>query len=218
LHEGQGFLIVPGIVTYYQADYETPWVYSWIGFTGTKAEGYLKCAGLTVDSPIFTCEDDYIDKCFRNMIAARDLEKSRELNILGHLYLFLSYLIEKNNECESYEDNSTRREEYVNKVIAYIEMNFSRKISVESLANRMGLNRSYLGSLFKEQLNISIKDFITNYKMVKACELLREDSLNISDVARSVGYRDPLLFSKTFKKRIGTSPREYRKSFLRLNQ
>jgi len=212
LHRGQGFLITPGVVTYYQADYNSPWVYSWVGFTGTKAEGYLKSAGLTIETPVFTCDDDYVDNCFKNMIAARNLQSSRELNIMGHLYLFLSYLIEKNKECNLYEDKTSRKKEYVNKAIAYIEMNFSRKISIESLANRIGLDRSYLGSLFKEQLNVSIQDFITNYKMVKACELLKEEALSISDVARSVGYRDPLLFSKTFRKNIGVSPRDYRKS------
>lgn len=215
LNEGQGFLITPGVVTYYEADIETPWIYSWVGFNGTKAEGYLASAGLTIETPIFTCNhDNFVEMCFRNMIEARMLKNSREINLLGHLYLIISHLIEKNDGGNLYEDKTSRKESYVNKAIAHIEMNFARKISVENLANQIGLDRSYLGSIFKEQLNVSIKDFITNYKLSKACELLRKEDLSISDIARSVGYKDPLLFSKAFKKSIGTSPREYRKALI----
>lgn len=215
LHKGQGFLICPDIVTYYQADFEDPWHYSWVGFNGLKAGGYLRSAGLTADNPIFTCgEDNYIDNCFFNMIEAKNLQKCREIRLLGHLYLFLSQLIEQNGRDRFCDYSGSRKEAYVKRAIEYIEMNYSLKISISELAHQLGLDRSYLGSLFKEQFGTSLRDFLVKYRIDKACELLKNESLSIGDVSRSVGYDDPLLFSKLFRKTKGMPPREYRKSNL----
>ncbi|HEX3027822.1 MAG TPA: helix-turn-helix domain-containing protein, partial [Clostridia bacterium] len=49
------------------------------------------------------------------------------------------------------------------------------------------------------------------YRVNKACELMRNAALSLADISRSVGYEDPLLFSKTFRKLKGLPPREYRK-------
>ena len=58
LHAGDGFLIVPDKITYYQADSKDPWSYSWIGFNGLKAESYLNSANLSAKNPIFTYTAD----------------------------------------------------------------------------------------------------------------------------------------------------------------
>lgn len=214
LQNGQGFLICPNIITYYQADHNEPWSYSWVGFHGLKAESCLKNAGLTMDSPIFTGDsDDYISICFSQMIAAKSLQRGREIRLLGLLYLFLSQLIEQNGKAGLYDHTGSKRNVYIKKAIEYIEMNYSRKMSITELAHHLGLDRSYLGSVFKEQLDTSLQGFLINYRIDKACELMKNEALSIGDISRSVGYDDPLLFSKLFKRNRGTSPREYRKNY-----
>lgn len=214
LQKGQGFLIYPDIVTYYQADFEDPWFYSWVGFHGLKAEGYLRSAGLSMDHPIFTCEaDDYINSCFSQMIAAKCLQNGREIRLLGLLHLFLSQLIEQNGKDRLYDNPSSKKEAYVKKAIVYIEMNYSRKMNITELAHHVGLDRSYLGSVFKEQFDISLQNFLIHYRIDKACDLLKNASLSIGDVSRSVGYDDPLLFSKLFKRNKGIPPRQYRSEY-----
>lgn len=214
LQKGQGFLICPDIVTYYQADSDDPWSYSWVGFHGLKAESYLKSAYLTIDNPIFTGDnDDFISDCFAQMLAAKNLQRGREVRLLGLLYLFLSQLIEHNGKDRLCDQTGSRKEIYIKKAIEYIEMNYSRKMSIAELAHHLGLDRSYLGSVFKEQLDTSMQYFLIQYRLNKACELMKNASLSIGDVSRSVGYDDPLLFSKLFKRNRGISPREYRKSY-----
>lgn len=214
LQKGQGFLICPDIVTYYQADFEDPWTYSWVGFHGLKADSYLKSADLTMDNPIFTCNgDDYISGCFLQMISAKSLQKGREIHLLGLFYLFLSHLIEQNGKADLYGHAGSRKEVYIKKAIEYIEMNYSRKMSITEIAHHLGLDRSYLGSVFKEQLDTSLQDFLIKYRLDKACELMKKASLSIGDVSRSVGYDDPLMFSKLFKRNRGISPRDYRKNY-----
>jgi len=214
LSTGQGFLICPDIVTFYQADQDNPWTYSWVGFHGLKAESYLKSAGLTIENPIFNdTEDSFISNCFYQMLEAKNLQHGREVRLLGLLLIFLSQLIEINGKNKLSGSTANSKEDYVKKVIEYIEMNYSRKVSISELAQHLSLDRSYLGSIFKEKLNTSMKDFLINYRINKACELMKNEALSISDISRSVGYDDPLLFSKLFRRNKGMPPREYRKKY-----
>jgi AraC-like DNA-binding protein len=109
------------------------------------------------------------------------------------------------------EKNNTK-EEYVKKALEYITMNYSRSISVAEIARNVGLDRSYLYSLFNIFVNASPQEYLINFRMEKACDLMRTATLTIGGIARSVGYDDPLMFSKAFKKVKGLSPREYRKT------
>jgi AraC-like DNA-binding protein len=214
LQKGQGFLICPDIVTYYQADIEDPWTYSWVGIHGLKAEIYLKSAGLTAASPIFTYDnDDFIKNCFDDMIAAKKLQKGREIRLLGLIYMFLSQLIEVNGKDRFTDQEGSRKEIYIKNTIEFIGMNYSRKMSVADIARHIGLDRSYLGSIFKEQLDTSLQDFLVNYRINKSIELMKNKNLSIGDISRSVGYDDPLNFSKIFKKCRHISPKEYRKNY-----
>jgi len=145
LSRKQGFLICPDIITYYKADFQNPWTYSWVGFNGLKAEKYLKQAGLDADNPIFTCNtsDNYIESVFNQMITAKDVKYGKEIRLTGLLYMFLSRLIEINGKEQFSDDYPDRKEAYIRKTLEYIEMNFSRNITVNEIAHHIGLDRSY---------------------------------------------------------------------------
>jgi len=213
LGRGQGFLISPYKLSFYQADSRDPWTYKWIGFNGVNAQVYLERANLTIDQPVFTYDRDsklagYID----GMIDAQMLPKSRDLVHKSLLYSFLACLIENSSTDEkaSYK-NRNISDFYVKKAVEFINMNYSRKMSIEEMTKFLGLSRKYFSKIFKGITNTTPKEYLMNYRVNKACELMSEHSLSISNIARSVGYDDPLLFSKIFKKIKGFSPREYEK-------
>ncbi|NTV89624.1 MAG: hypothetical protein HGA22_04580 [Clostridiales bacterium] len=80
LGKGQGFLIPPDMVTFYQADFDTPWSYSWVGFNGSSAGAFMKKAGLSAANPIFTFEpEDFLIKYLEELISAQKLGKSRNI-------------------------------------------------------------------------------------------------------------------------------------------
>lgn len=213
LEKGQGFLICPERITYYEAHSADPWLYCWVGFNGFRAEYYLKQAGITFEEPIFTYDrDTAVSDCIMQMIDTYNSDSWNETKVLSLLYLFLSHLIDSKGVDGISRQMENRKELYVRKVIEYIEMNYSRRIRIWDIAGHIGLDRSYLGSLFKEYLQMSIQQFLLEYRINKACELMKEKSLTMSDISRSVGYEDPLLFSKMFKKVKGKSPRKYRGS------
>lgn len=213
LGKNDGFLICPDTVVYYQADFKKPWSYAWVGFHGFKAASYLKQAGLDSHNPIFRYErDGFLKDCLMRMTATKHLSKGKEIRLLGLLYEFLSQLVETAESALTVKNNT--KEEYVKKALEYIAMNYSRSTGVAEIARSVGIDRSYLYSLFNEFLNASPQEYLIRFRMEKACDLMPAASLTIGDIARSVGYKDPLMFSKAFKKAKGLSPRDFRKTFV----
>ena len=211
LSKGQGFLITPGHITYYQADKDDPWEYCWIGFDGIKAPTLLKQAQLSDESPIDNCDKgnlfmNYIDE----MCSSKTMKAGRELKLTGILYLWLSSLVECRSITVGGERKENSKEQYISQVVHFIEVNYANKLTVQSIAQFIGLQRSYLSAIFKEVMNISLQDYLISFRMRKACELLIYMNLSIGDIARSVGYEDPLLSSKMFKKTMHYSPTQYR--------
>lgn len=216
LEAGEGFLICPGQIVSYKANSTNPWTYSWVGFHGLKAEQILKRAGLSLDFPIFSYyESDYLVGSLNKMInEARSLNAS-DLMLSGLLYQFLAHLVHRTQSQEPIAEKNTDSTLYVSKAAEYIEKNFAGTLSVSGIASYLKIDRSYLSTLFSRHLGTSPRDYIIKYRINKACELLKNPLLSIGDVARSVGYEDPLQFSKTFKKAKGLSPARFREHFVK---
>jgi len=212
--KNQGFLIPPNTVVSYKADHENPWSYCWVGFNGVKAEYYVHKMGLSYQNPVFICiEDTKLPSIVKNMLQAKDIKKGRELNLLANLYMFLYELIEKTDKEELTLDLHSRKEEYLQTSIDFIAKNYSMPITIHEIANHIGIDRSYLFLIFKEYLSTSPSEYLIKYRINVAIELLKNKSLSIGEISRSVGYNDQFVFSKTFKKINSLSPEKYRLKF-----
>jgi AraC-like DNA-binding protein len=83
--------------------------------------------------------------------------------------------------------------------------------TVESLAEAAGMSRSAFAARFKELLGQTPLEYVTEWRMQKAMQLLQQRDKKLIDVARSVGYESDAAFSKAFKRVVGTNPGEYLK-------
>jgi AraC-like DNA-binding protein len=81
-------------------------------------------------------------------------------------------------------------------------------ISVEKVANDIGIDRSYFYEIFKESMGMSPKEYLTYLRIKKSKELLKMPNATVTNVAYSVGY-EPSVFSKAFKSATGISPMIY---------
>ena len=95
-------------------------------------------------------------------------------------------------------------------VLEHISAHLDRPHTVRSLADVAGVSPSRLSHLFTAQLGISVLAHVERQRMELARELLDMSSFPISEVARRVGYRDALYFSKRFRQATGCSPTAYR--------
>lgn len=206
--KNQGFLISPNQCCHYIADKDDPWEYIWVEFSGLKAEEYLKLSGLSYNNPIYISEknDLTIKDILINIINS---DESDPLQAIGYGYLFL-YTLKNTSKYKMKETYGDLKKFYVKEAINYIENNFQRNITVEDISNFSGLNKSYFGKIFKDVMNITPQDFLIQYRMRKACELLKTTSLSIKEVGEQVGYSNQLHFSKIFKNTYKISPREWK--------
>lgn len=210
LEAGQGFLIEPQVQTYYCADSLEPWTYLWIGFDGANAGKYLQDIGLTGSHPVFRCSyPDELRHIVMEMLEHNICTSSNQLLMIGLLYSFFSVLAR--NTAAAVPVNSDGGNQYVQQAVEFIQNNYAFALRVTDIADYVCVNRSYLYTLFKKHLNTSPQDYLTNYRITRAAELLKLTNLSVESVALSCGYNDVLVFSKAFKARKGIPPSKYRR-------
>ncbi|QJD87130.1 response regulator transcription factor [Cohnella herbarum] len=92
----------------------------------------------------------------------------------------------------------------------YIEQSYMNELSLTLLADRFHLNATYLSELFKKQTGTTFSDYLTQVRIGKAAELLRDPQMRLSDIAELVGFANASYLSSVFKKHYGVSPNDYR--------
>ena len=208
LKEGDAFLICPDELIYYEADRKDPWIYTWIGFQGVKIKGFLERTSL-LSSPVFHYgRDDRIRLCHEKMFEASHLNANRDLMMNSILYEYL-FLLASKFPREQYTPGE-KQINYVEEALTYLESNYACNVSVQDLADSIGLNRSYLHRLFKSAIGSSVQEYLLDLRIRKACALLKSTELPVSIISLSVGYEDTLYFSRLFKRKKGVSPSQYR--------
>lgn len=211
LKAGQGFMLFPGEVTHYIADSEFPWEYTWLEFDGIKAREYVYRSGLTKESPVYDIGDGQLASCMMDqMLYIARHSSDTSLQLIGHLYLFLDYLVRSSASLlpEREEDPASR---YVQEACIYIERNYQKDVTVADVADAVSLSRGYFSRLFHERTGSTVQAYLISYRMQKAAELMLTTQLPIARIANAVSYENPLHFSRAFKNVYGISPREWRK-------
>ena len=210
IKSGQGFLIFPGQITTYIADQNLPWEYVWIEFDGLRVKEALDLTELSVNTPVYHSHSkDLREQLMNEMLYIVHHAKESPFHLIGHLYLFLDYLTQSAKSTKLVQ-SSKMSDYYIKEAINYIEQNFQNNITIEDIAAVCGINRSYFGKIFRNSIGRSPQEFLMNYRMVKATELLKLTSLSIAEIGSAVGYENQLHFSRAFKTIYGISPREWR--------
>ncbi|MBO7746364.1 response regulator [Paenibacillus sp. MWE-103] len=97
----------------------------------------------------------------------------------------------------------------------FIKDHASEDLSLERVAAAVDRNPFYVSKLFKSQFGMNYIDYLTECRMEAAKQLMRETDKSLKEITYDVGYRDPNYFSRVFKKIVGHSPTDYRKTLLR---
>ncbi len=207
---GQGFMIFPHQICTYIADHEIPWEYTWLEFDGLHAKEAIELTGLSCNQPIYKARyKDIAENMKDEMLYIVNHGDASPFHLIGHLFLFIDYFMRSASSTQVNKGNSLR-DFYIKEAISFIEQNFQNDISVEMIAASCGLNRSYFGKIFRENMGKSPQEFLISYRMSKGAELLKLTGLSIADIGNAVGYPNQLHFSRAFKNVYGISPRQWR--------
>ncbi len=112
-----------------------------------------------------------------------------------------------------YDEIKSRMGRPIEETKTYLKEHYGEQISMEEMAGRNNLSVSYFCKLFKMEMHMGFMEYLTKIRMDEARRLLVETNDAIKVIATRVGYFDDKYFSKTFKKQLGISPKEYRKLY-----
>ena len=91
-----------------------------------------------------------------------------------------------------------------------VEAEYGSDLSLDDIARRVASSRRQLQRAYAEIGGTTFRTHLTQVRMDRAADLLADGVMNVRDVARRVGYRQPAQFAKAFRRRHGTAPSEYR--------
>ncbi len=98
---------------------------------------------------------------------------------------------------------------HIARVLKYIHENITQKLYVDDLVRQVPLSRRLLEVRFREQMNMSVYDYIINVRVEKMAQMLREN-LSVTEVASQLGFTDTKNIARIFKQIKGMTPSEYR--------
>ena len=125
----------------------------------------------------------------------------------------LMYIIRLYEKTIKNETVTTTKNELIDDLVKYISSNFGNSLTLDYLAEFSHLSPEYLSRYFKKCTGRNLSDFIAEIRIEKAKYRLRTSNWSINDICEYCGYKSASNFQKAFKKAVGMSAGEYRKSF-----
>lgn len=126
-------------------------------------------------------------------------------NIIGEMVFKLTKAVEDSKEVNKYSL-------LIKNIVIYIESNYSKDISLGSIAKESYISKEHLSRQFKKETGRTLTGYITMIRTREAAKLLKSTKLPIADISTFVGYPDSNYFVKVFKKNYALTPSEYRNS------
>ncbi|MCI8329703.1 MAG: AraC family transcriptional regulator [Oscillibacter sp.] len=207
LSEGEGFFIFPGETPNLFPNAKSPWEYFWVAVRGSKIGALIQSSGFSRIAPAFrSTEDmDFMRRILADMCATSISPHSADSEFSLCLDAFFKSI-------EPYSLKKHKNSPYFEQCLNYINHNYASQIRVQDIANFVNIDRTYLYKMFKRNIGLSPQVYLLNYRIDRACELLRTTDKSVSEVAYSVGFQDYSNFSRQFKARCLKSPTAYRKN------
>ena len=215
LQTGQGILIAPNVPhSYHNKNISScnslPWKTEFATFTGTMAAAFREMfdekeyrlidenKGIEVSEAINKAVEDFKERSSDTQMLSLDC------------YGIMLLLSDQSNHTHDSDDQSYVR--FIKPVIDAIEERYMDDISAKELADGVFVSQQYLSRVFTECMNCSVYEYLTNYRINKAKELLLINSRRkVQDIASDVGYSDASHFIVMFKKLTGMTPAQFRK-------
>ncbi len=206
--KGQLFLLYPNVNTAYWPDSDDPWEYSWICFCGSLAFNYANRLTDKTNPIIFLNNTDKVETTFKKLQKLEEYPHSKDLIITSIVMEIFSDIIEAGEK----KEKQNVYKSYIKDCLLYIQKNYKTPtLSVMEISRHLNINEKYLSRLFTAALQIPLSKYITLLRLQKACSLLNNTNKSINEISSTVGYSDPLYFSRIFTKHIGLSPSKWKK-------
>jgi AraC-like DNA-binding protein len=206
---GDLMLLPPGLAHSYRAAGGTPWTIFWIHFNGLLGASYTDIIAMQgpvksigVSGPLIAQFEKILS------LRKRGLTLHNFIHIAGRIKALLTDIACSANTAHSLEASALG----ISQAIDQMHKNLQQDLDLDHLAALANLSKFHFIRRFRAATGHTPIQHFIHLKMEHACALLDSSDAAIKSVASSLGYNDPLYFSRQFKKIIGISPQEYRRS------
>ncbi len=208
---GTVFLLFPGVWHRFKPSNNTGWEEYWVGFSGQFAEHLMKQDCFSYDTPLidlgFNAEFlnifiRLIDTLKYEGVAFTQMASCLTIQLLGLVYASALLKVKPNN----------RKENIINNIRYKIHERWADDLAMEDLAKQHNVSYIWFRKAFKDIVGVSPGQYQLNIKIQKACQMLKETNLSVSEVAYAVGFMSEYHFSRLFKKKINIPPSVFRET------
>ena len=180
---------------------------------GESITGFISISGYSCEEGMrkldaavndFGYSVETLSRCYSSLRAP--LAQKRKLDTLVLPLVKMLELAYKNEEKPS-SDNDR-----ITSICRYVRQNYANDLTTEDICKEFYCSRSQFSHTFKKETGESFREYLIGVRLEHAKRLLKYSSLNVTEIALSVGFKDVNYFSNVFKKRVGASPMTYRKT------
>ncbi|OFX74905.1 MAG: transcriptional regulator, partial [Bacteroidetes bacterium GWC1_47_7] len=213
LERNQVYILPASEAHAYGADNKDPWSIYWIHFLGEDTELFSSIIGRKIDtydsdSSRFGDRFQLFEEIFQN------LEMGYSPENLEYTSFCLAYFLATIKYLSQFREiKSVKEMDMVQKSILFMKNNLENKLELEEIAQDVGYSSSHFGNLFQKKTSYTPMEYYQQLKIQRACSYLQFSDLKIKEIAYRLGYFDPFHFSKTFKKEMNMTPKEYRSKY-----
>lgn len=140
-------------------------------------------------------------------LADQSSSPCRKAMLMGNFLILVSYLCEKWQELISSDLSMPLK---IIKATEYLNSHYRETVYLDDLAKITSMSKNTLLRNFKKATGVTPMEYLLQIRLSNVCSMLLETTLRINEIADQCGFTDMVLFSRTFKKKIGCSPSEYR--------
>jgi len=210
IKEGDLFLLFPGEWHSYRPDPKKGWKSYWIGFKGRNIDDRIKYGFLTAEKPIYHVgfSSDIVrlyESAYQTALDEAAYFQQMLAGIVNHL-LGLMYSLERNRQL----NKNRSHVDMINKARLRIRESLESDLTIQQVADELGVSYSNFRKLFKEFTGISPSLYQQDLKLQRAKELLSTTDMSIKEIAYQLNFESPDYFSSKFRAKVGRKPSEFR--------
>lgn len=211
IRAGDLFFCFPNVIHHYFANTSDPWTIKWFSFNGNRCAQIMRSLGVTPDEPIFAdCMTVKLLSYVDEIIAGLKRDNEHTYAATGYSYLIFDELLSIRNNEGLASEKEIAENELLEKIKRFVRLNYANTLSVDVVAAHLNYSRSFISHFFKQHAGMSLPQFVNEFRIRRACELLSQMDMNNEEIAMSVGYDDALYFIKVFKRYMQITPQKYR--------
>lgn len=219
---GNGFFILPGFLHsirpaagYERAKYFTLIFHPEIlyGFHGSYYEKAYYSPFLDKNIPLYLLSSQKVwtEEVFQKLrwIANHSAENTPATRLKIQHILQEVWALFADKLSKEVEESTTHHTRKVFDLIAYLHENYAEKFSLTDLAHNVSMSRNECCRYFKQMMNMTITEYLLEYRLSRAAELLETSGLSITEIAEKTGFCDVSYFIKVFRQKTGMTPKVF---------